>query len=144
MSPHSDTLSWFRVNHSLFFLLNAACLAEKQQIIFFIVFGFTRSGLEPMIHHTRGDHANHYTIDAVRESKKKSNVPVGKIVNIANKECEIILPCNRPPPTTQNKLFSKSCWTFYFMCTECIGYNFTYNYIPTTKRFLRKVNINFP
>ena len=31
----------------------------------FIVFGFTRSGLEPMIHHTRGDHANHYTTDAV-------------------------------------------------------------------------------
>jgi hypothetical protein len=38
--------------------------------------------------------------DAVRESKNKSNV--GKIVNIAYKECEIILPCNRPPPTTQN------------------------------------------
>ena len=32
MSPHSDTLSWFRANQSLLFLLNAACLAEKQQI----------------------------------------------------------------------------------------------------------------
>jgi hypothetical protein len=31
MSPHSDTFSWFRSNQSLFFLLNAACLAEKQQ-----------------------------------------------------------------------------------------------------------------
>ena len=30
MSPHSDTLSWFRANKSLFFLHNAACLAEKQ------------------------------------------------------------------------------------------------------------------
>jgi hypothetical protein len=28
----SDTLSWFRANQSLFFLLNAAYLAEKQQI----------------------------------------------------------------------------------------------------------------
>ena len=32
MSPHSDILSWFRANQSLLFLLNAACLAEKQQI----------------------------------------------------------------------------------------------------------------
>jgi hypothetical protein len=32
MSQHSDTLSWFRVNQSLLFLLNAVCLAEKQQI----------------------------------------------------------------------------------------------------------------
>ena len=32
MSPHSDTLSWFRANQSLIFLLNAACLVEKQQI----------------------------------------------------------------------------------------------------------------
>jgi hypothetical protein len=32
MSPHSDTLFWFWVNQYLFFLLNAACLAEKQQI----------------------------------------------------------------------------------------------------------------
>jgi hypothetical protein len=30
MSPHSDTLSWFRDNQSLLFVLNAACLAEKQ------------------------------------------------------------------------------------------------------------------
>ena len=30
MSPHSDTLSWFRANQSLLFLLNAAWLAEKQ------------------------------------------------------------------------------------------------------------------
>ena len=31
MSPHSDTLSWFRANQSLLFLRNVACLAEKQQ-----------------------------------------------------------------------------------------------------------------
>ena len=32
MSPHSNTLFWFRVYQSLIFLLNAVCLAEKLQI----------------------------------------------------------------------------------------------------------------
>ena len=32
MSAHSDTLSFFRAYQSLLFLLNATCLAEKQQI----------------------------------------------------------------------------------------------------------------
>jgi len=32
MTPHSDTLSCLRANQSLLFLLNASCLAEKQQI----------------------------------------------------------------------------------------------------------------
>ena len=32
MSLHADTLFWFRANQSLLFLLNAACLAEKQQV----------------------------------------------------------------------------------------------------------------
>jgi hypothetical protein len=31
----------------------------------FIVFGLTRPGLEPIIYHTRGEHANYYTNDAV-------------------------------------------------------------------------------
>jgi hypothetical protein len=30
----TDTLSWFQVNQSLHFFLNAVCLAEKQQIPF--------------------------------------------------------------------------------------------------------------
>ena len=30
-----------------------------------IVFGLTRSGLEPTIYRTRGEHANHYGTDAV-------------------------------------------------------------------------------
>jgi hypothetical protein len=30
-----------------------------------IVFTLTRSGLEPMLYHTRGEHANHYTADVV-------------------------------------------------------------------------------
>jgi hypothetical protein len=29
-----------------------------------IVFGLTRPGLEPMIYHTRGEHANQYATDA--------------------------------------------------------------------------------
>ena len=32
MSLHSDTLFWFRDNQSLLFPLNAACIADKQQI----------------------------------------------------------------------------------------------------------------
>ena len=59
MSPHSETLSWFRANHSLIYLLNAVCLAEKQQIL--ILF----SGLTQMIESTRGEHVNHYTTDAI-------------------------------------------------------------------------------
>ena len=31
----------------------------------FIVFGLTRPGLEPTIHRTRDEHANHYATDAV-------------------------------------------------------------------------------
>jgi hypothetical protein len=30
-----------------------------------IVFGFTRPGIKPTIYLTRGEHANHYAIDAV-------------------------------------------------------------------------------
>ena len=32
MSPHSDTLLWFRSSQSLLLFLNAACSAEKQHI----------------------------------------------------------------------------------------------------------------
>ena len=64
MSPYLDKLSWFRSNQSLLFLLNAACLAEKQQTPI-LVFGLIRSGLEPAIHHTRGEYANYYITDAV-------------------------------------------------------------------------------
>jgi hypothetical protein len=33
----------------------------------FIVFGLTRLGLEPTIYRTGGEHANHYTTDALEE-----------------------------------------------------------------------------
>ena len=64
MSPHSDTLSWFRANQFLLFLIRAACLAERQEYNF-IVFGMTQLRLEPTIYRTLGDHANHYTTDVV-------------------------------------------------------------------------------
>ena len=64
MSPHSDTLFWFWDNKSLLFLLNAACLANKQQILI-LVFGLTWPRLELTINHTGGKQANHYTTDAI-------------------------------------------------------------------------------
>jgi hypothetical protein len=35
------------------------------------LFGLTRPGFEPTIYHTRGEHANHYTTDAVTMAKKE-------------------------------------------------------------------------
>ena len=64
MSLHSYTLSWFQYNHHLLFLLNAAWLEEKPKISFFLVFGLTWPELEPSMHRTRGEHANHYTTEA--------------------------------------------------------------------------------
>ena len=72
MSPHSNTLSWFRANQ-LLFLLNAACLAEKQQMPISYS-GLTRSGPE---------HADHCTTDT-RQSKLSNMgnlVPVGILVH---------------------------------------------------------------
>jgi hypothetical protein len=48
MALHSDTLSWFRADQSLLFLLYVACLEEKQQIPI-LYSGLTQSGLEPTI-----------------------------------------------------------------------------------------------
>ena len=53
ISPHSDTLSWFRVNKYLLSLLNAELIN-----INFIVFHLTRSGFQPTICRTRGEHTN--------------------------------------------------------------------------------------
>jgi hypothetical protein len=52
-SRHSDTLSRFWANHYLPFLR------------LFLVFGLTWSGLNPTIYCSQGEHANHYTTDAV-------------------------------------------------------------------------------
>jgi hypothetical protein len=50
----ATTLSWFRANASFLFLVNTACLTEKQQ----------DRGIEPTIYHNRSKHAYHYTTDA--------------------------------------------------------------------------------
>ena len=62
MFPHSNTLSWLRANQSLLFFLNAVCKSEEHNANF-IIFGLTRSGLEPTISRTWGEYANHYTTD---------------------------------------------------------------------------------
>jgi hypothetical protein len=40
-------------------------LSREATNINFIVFSLTRLELEPSIYHTRGEHANHYTTDAI-------------------------------------------------------------------------------
>jgi hypothetical protein len=60
-----DILSWFRANQSLLFLFSAACLAEKQHIPILLSLGLTQPELEHTIYRTGGEHANHYTSDAV-------------------------------------------------------------------------------
>ena len=40
-------------------------LSREETNTNFIVFGLARLGLEPTIYRTRGEHANHYTTDAV-------------------------------------------------------------------------------
>jgi hypothetical protein len=37
----------------------------KRTLPMFVVFGLTRSGLEPTTYRTRGEHANHYTTDGI-------------------------------------------------------------------------------
>ena len=68
----SDTLCWFRSNQSLLFLRNAAYLRESNKYQF-LVFGLTRSGLEPTNYHTPNEHANNYTTDAVHFERRKDS-----------------------------------------------------------------------
>jgi hypothetical protein len=46
-------------------------LSVEANNTYFIVFGLIRSGLEPKICHTRDEHANHYTADAVHNKYEK-------------------------------------------------------------------------
>jgi hypothetical protein len=55
----------------LLILLNAAVLSEEVTHTYFIVFGLTRSELEPTTYRTRGKHANHYIADAFQSQKEK-------------------------------------------------------------------------
>jgi hypothetical protein len=65
MSPYLDTLSWFQANKILIFFPYCCLLVREAINTHCIVFGLTRSGLEPTIYRTRDEHANHYTTDAV-------------------------------------------------------------------------------
>ena len=68
MSPHSDTLPRFRANQSLLFLLNAACLGEKQQIQMYQFYSLWFYPIGARTHdrlYTWGEHANHYTTGAI-------------------------------------------------------------------------------
>jgi hypothetical protein len=58
---------WFHANQYLLLLINAAWLAEKQQIL--SLQSGTWTGFEPMIYCTRDECANHYTTDAVYTKK---------------------------------------------------------------------------
>jgi hypothetical protein len=49
----------------------------------FIVFGLTRPGLKPTIYHTRGEHANHYAIDAVYSTEEKSLFYIENLLFVA-------------------------------------------------------------
>ena len=58
VASHSETLTWFQVDQILRLLIKDAVNTN------FIVIGSTQPVLEPMIYHTRIEHANHYTTDA--------------------------------------------------------------------------------
>ena len=64
MSFRYDTLFWFWANQYVFLLLNDASLAKKQHIQMSVL-GLTRSGLQPTIYNSLGDHASHNHTDAV-------------------------------------------------------------------------------
>jgi hypothetical protein len=66
MLLHSDTLFWFRANQYLLFLLNDACLAEKQQQKYqSYSLWFDPTAARTYDLRTRGKHADHYATDAV-------------------------------------------------------------------------------
>ena len=57
----SDTLSWYWTNQSLFLLVNAVRLVEKQQIPNSKVYGLSLLGHVHTIYGTWSKHTNHYT-----------------------------------------------------------------------------------
>ena len=65
MLPHLDTLFRFRANQYL--LSPKCCMLSGEATDTNLQSGLTRPGLEPTIYHTRGEHANHCTIDAVKK-----------------------------------------------------------------------------
>jgi hypothetical protein len=63
VSLHSNTLSLFQAN----------CVVYLIPFFLLEIFGLTRPWLQPTIYHTRDEHANHYTTDAVPLSSEATN-----------------------------------------------------------------------
>jgi hypothetical protein len=65
----------------------------------FIVFGLTQPGLEPTIYRTRGEHANHYTTDAVchKTANKKNSCSmfhlIYEIINFIGTKTDAMKAC---------------------------------------------------
>ena len=81
---YQDTLFWLWADQSMLLLLNAACLAEKQHVPVFKVFGLTRPWIESTTFRTRGKHANHYTTQAVLGWKSRVMFIIDKYVSIVH------------------------------------------------------------
>jgi hypothetical protein len=58
------------LSQPVFALSPKCCMLSREATNINLVFGLTRSGLEPMIYCTRGEHANHYTTGVVTGSWK--------------------------------------------------------------------------
>ena len=70
MSLHSDTIILIP-SHPVFALTPLCCVLSGEATNNNLkVFGLTRPGLKPTIYRTRGEHANHYTTDAVLNNVK--------------------------------------------------------------------------
>ena len=91
MSQHSDTLTRFRANQSLFLLLNTACFAGKHTYQFFSLW-FHPTGLEPTIYNTRRECDNHYIIDTIvlhmiwrsnMNERLRDMTPYGMLYNVS-------------------------------------------------------------
>ena len=63
ISLHLDNLCWFRDNQSFFLFLQCNILGGEAANTNFKFFCFTQTVLDPMVYHTRGEPANHHTID---------------------------------------------------------------------------------
>jgi hypothetical protein len=90
----------------------------------FIVFGLTRSGLEPTIYRTRGEHDNHYTNGAVQmESVWTNSVQVLNSLSLLYLSTDLLKHnCPNPSPKTMRNMclffalmFSNTCLRLLMM-----------------------------
>ena len=131
MSPDKDIISWFPANHSLLFLLNAACcvLSWEATNTNFIVFELIRSEIEPTIYHTRGEHANQYITDVVNFLLKISLFFLLCITFVLSNSTwnkhliQLMSHFNLDIPVNNKSIIIEchSCdWTIRLVCLPCI------------------------